>query len=48
MINNINLKWQDLLDDMDAVAPMLRKFGYDPDDSNPIYGVPDGEVKYFG
>merc|ERR1712243_255262 len=38
---------QDLLDDMDAVAPMLRKFGYDPDDSNPIYGVPDGEVKFW-
>ena len=29
---------------MDAVAPMLRKFGYDPDDPNPVYGVPDGEV----
>jgi len=35
---------QELLDDMDAVAPMLRKFGYDPDDPNPVYGVPDGEV----
>jgi len=35
---------QDLLDDMDSVAPMLEKFGYDPHKNPPFYGVPDGEV----
>ena len=35
---------EDILEDMDAIAPMLRKFGYDPEDEKPVYGVPDGEV----
>lgn len=35
---------QDLLDDMDAVAPMLEKFGYDPGLNPPFYGMADGEV----
>ena len=35
---------QDLLDDMDSVAPMLEKFGYDPHKNPPFYGVADGEV----
>jgi len=35
---------QDLLDDMDAVAPMLEKFGYDPSKNPPFYGMPDGVV----
>jgi len=35
---------QDLLDDMDSVAPMLEKFGYDPNKNPPFYGVADGEV----
>ena len=35
---------EDILEDMDAIAPMLRKFGYDPEDNDPVYGVPDGEV----
>lgn len=34
----------DVLDDMDAIAPALRKFGYDPDDNEPEFGVPDGDV----
>ena len=35
---------EDILEDMDAIAPMLRKFGYDPEDNSPVYGIPDGEV----
>jgi len=35
---------QDLIDDMDSVAPMLEKFGYDPNKNPPFYGNPDGEV----
>ena len=34
----------DTLDDMDSIAPMLKKLGYDPWDHHPSYGVPDGEV----
>ena len=34
----------DLLDDMDSIAPMLSKLGYDPWDTKPSYGVPDSEV----
>ena len=34
----------DLLNDMDSIAPMLSKLGYDPWDSHPSYGVPDSEV----
>ena len=40
----VNFYEEDVLQDMDAIAPMLRKFGYDPDDNNPVYGTPDGEV----
>ena len=34
----------DVLDELDSVAPMLRKFGYNPDDNNPVYGIPDSDV----
>ena len=34
----------DILDDMDSIAPMLRKFGYDPWNSKPSYGDPDSDV----
>ena len=34
----------DLMDEMDSIAPMLSKLGYDPWDSQPSYGVPDGDV----
>ena len=32
------------LEDMDSIAPMLKKLGYDPWDPQPSYGIPDGEV----
>ena len=35
---------QDIVDEMDEIAPMLAKMGYDPDANPPNYGVPDGIV----
>lgn len=35
---------QDVLNEMDKVAPALQKFGYDPFLNVPNYGVPDSEV----
>jgi len=35
---------EDVLKDMDEIAPMLAKFGYDPDANPPNYGVADGVV----
>ncbi|XP_046688251.1 LOW QUALITY PROTEIN: protein-tyrosine sulfotransferase 1-like, partial [Homalodisca vitripennis] len=35
---------QDVVDDMDKIAPMLLKLGYDPKANPPNYGVPDGFV----
>jgi len=35
---------QDILNDMNTLAPMLRKMGYDPEDNDPVYGVPDNQV----
>eukprot|EP00096_Caligus_rogercresseyi_P008158 TRINITY_DN2655_c0_g3_i1.p1 TRINITY_DN2655_c0_g3~~TRINITY_DN2655_c0_g3_i1.p1 ORF type:complete len:363 (+),score=125.86 TRINITY_DN2655_c0_g3_i1:582-1670(+) len=35
---------EDVLQDMDEVAPMLRHFGYDPEANPPVYGKPDDEV----
>ena len=32
------------MDEMDEIAPMLAKMGYDPDANPPNYGVPDGIV----
>ena len=32
------------MDEMDEIAPMLAKLGYDPDANPPNYGVPDGLV----
>ena len=32
------------LEDMDSIAPLLKKLGYDPWDPQPSYGIPDGEV----
>ena len=29
---------------MAEIAPMLSKFGYDPEENPPNYGVPDGQV----
>ncbi len=34
----------DVIHDMDSIAPMLRRLGYDPDSSNPTYGKPDEMV----
>ena len=36
--------YQDIVDEMDEIAPMLAKMGYDPDANPPNYGVPDGIV----
>ena len=35
---------QDVLKDMDSIAPMLQEFGYNPFQNPPNYGVPDMEV----
>jgi len=35
---------EDVLEEMDELAPMLQKFGYDPSENDPNYGVPDGQV----
>ena len=35
---------KDVVDEMDEIAPMLAKLGYDPDANPPNYGVPDGLV----
>jgi len=35
---------EDIVDEMDEIAPMLAKMGYDPDANPPNYGVPDGIV----
>jgi len=34
----------DVIRDMAEIAPMLSKFGYDPNENPPNYGVPDGQV----
>ncbi len=34
----------DVIHDMDSIAPMLRRLGYDPDSNNPSYGKPDEMV----
>lgn len=34
----------DVLNDMDNIAPMLNKLGYDPTANPPDYGQPDPEV----
>ena len=50
-VNTLALtKWagnipEDLLPDMAAIAPMLKKLGYDPTANPPKYGEPDQEVK---
>lgn len=36
---------QDVLDEMDQIAPMLRKLGYDPNANPPNYGDPDPKIK---
>ena len=33
-----------VVEPMDRFTALLRKFGYDPEDEKPVYGVPDGEV----
>jgi len=35
---------EDVLKDMDSIAPMLAKLGYSPTENPPNYGVPDGQV----
>uniref|UniRef100_A0A1B6MNI1 Protein-tyrosine sulfotransferase n=1 Tax=Graphocephala atropunctata TaxID=36148 RepID=A0A1B6MNI1_9HEMI len=35
---------QDIVDEMDQIAPMLAKLGYNPKANPPNYGVPDGSV----
>ena len=35
---------QEVLNNMDAIAPMLRKMGYNPEDHDPAYGIPDSQV----
>ncbi len=35
---------EDVVRDMDRIAPMLRKLGYDPFGNPPKYGEPDKEV----
>lgn len=35
----------DVLADMDKIAPMLRKLGYDPEANPPNYGDPDPKIK---
>lgn len=35
---------EDVVKDMDEIAPMLAKFGYDPEANPPNYGVADGVV----
>lgn len=35
---------QDVVKDMDKIAPMLRTLGYDPDANPPDYGKPDSFV----
>lgn len=35
---------EDVLKDMDTIAPMLEKLGYDPTANPPDYGQPDPEV----
>ena len=34
----------DVIQDMDQIAPMLRRLGYDPNANPPSYGEPDREV----
>ena len=34
----------DVVSDMEEVAPMLRHFGYDPNANPPEYGQPDRQV----
>ena len=34
----------DVVEDMAEIAPMLSKFGYDPNANPPTYGKPDEEV----
>ena len=34
----------DVVRDMDTIAPMLGEFGYDPKANPPNYGTPDAEV----
>jgi len=34
----------DVLQEMDTIAPMLQAFGYDPKANPPNYGEPDPEV----
>lgn len=34
----------DVVQDMEEIAPMLSHFGYDPNANPPKYGKPDGEV----
>jgi len=34
----------DVIQDMDQIAPMLKVFGYDPHANPPNYGQPDAEV----
>jgi len=36
---------KDVLDEMDQIAPMLRKLGYDPLANPPNYGDPDPKIK---
>lgn len=36
---------QDVLDEMDRIAPMLTKLGYDPFANPPNYGNPDSNIK---
>jgi protein-tyrosine sulfotransferase len=35
----------DVVQQMDKVAPMLRRLGYDPNANPPKYGEPDGKIK---
>jgi protein-tyrosine sulfotransferase len=35
---------EDVLIDMDSIAPMLKKLGYDPFAINPVYGLPDSKI----
>ena len=35
---------EDVVQEMEEVAPMLAHFGYDPNANPPNYGKPDGDV----
>jgi len=36
---------QDVIAQMDTIAPMLRRLGYDPTANPPNYGEPDAKIK---